>query len=76
MNKSDRLMEILSEIQELYPNLDKVLIDDVENPEIIRITSEEVMLEIMELSGLDPDDIEVVATQDIDDEDPSGGVLQ
>ena len=49
----DRLMEIIKQIQELYPQLSQLMIDDMENPESIMIASVETVKEISEQSGME-----------------------
>ena len=68
MYKKDRLIEIASQIQELYPDLDRVLINDEggDEPVSIVITSQERLNDIAIANGLDPDLLEEV-TDDMED---------
>tara|TARA_R110000851_G_scaffold21596_1_gene64743 strand:+ start:112 stop:387 length:276 start_codon:yes stop_codon:yes gene_type:complete len=52
-DKRKRLMEIIYEIQEMYPHLDRLLVTDMDDPDSIIITSESRIDEIAEEQGLD-----------------------
>lgn len=84
-DKRERLTEIAREIQELYPHLDGVIIDDMENPERIVFMSQIAMMTMSEELGFDVEDItsepEMLEydgywDDDDDDEDGNGGMLQ
>jgi len=66
MDKKKRLLEIITELQELYPHLDRLMITDLEDPESIIITSESRIEQIAEEMGLDFDSIEEL--EDFDEE--------
>jgi hypothetical protein len=72
-----KLMEALETIQELYPHLDRVMVTDLEDPRSIIITSDDVIDEIAEDFGLDPETIDELREDieievDIDDDDDRG----
>ena len=83
----DRLMEIIKQIQGLYPQLSQLMIDDMENPESIMIASEDTIKEFAEQSGmnfesyyegdypddsLDEDDLQKLIGYDGEDSDNNG----
>jgi hypothetical protein len=84
MSKKDRLMEIIEMIQELYPELDTLMITDVENPESIIITSGDRVAEAAEQLGYEPEDLQddedsldqYLAKIGFDDDDDGGGMMQ
>jgi hypothetical protein len=55
MSKRDKIMHLLNQIQELYPELDSLMVDDLDNPTSIIIASEEKMRATAEAEGLDFD---------------------
>ena len=55
MDKKKRLLDIIQDIQDLYPHLDRLMIDDTENPGSIMISSAEHLEEISEIYGLEVD---------------------
>ena len=72
-----KLMEALETIQELYPHLDRVMVTDLEDPRSIIITSDDVIDEIAEDFGLDPETIDELREDieievDIEDDDDKG----
>lgn len=81
-NKKARLLEIIYEIQEMYPELDRLLITDFDNPDRITITSESTLRRIAEEEGLVIEMVEDFYEEDedifglFDDDDESGGTLQ
>ena len=87
-DKRARLLEIIMEIQELYPELDRLMLDDANDPQQIIIASEGRISEIAEEAGLDvefldsffeetDDELDLPDPFDFDDgDDGSGGVLQ
>ena len=86
MNKSDkkkRVVEIVEQLQEIYPELDRVVITDLDDPSSIIITSKKRMREEAELLGIDPELLEeatdhaedILTIDDLsedDDEDDNG----
>lgn len=88
MDKKKRLLEIIEEIQEMYPHLDRLMITDLEDPDTLIITSEARMKEISGELGLDYDSIEQLLEEDEDplqlallefdddDNNGNGGMLQ
>jgi hypothetical protein len=84
MSKKDRLMEIIEMIEELYPELDTLMITDVENPESIIITSGDRVAEAAEQLGYEPEDLQddedsldqYLAKIGFDDDDDGGGMMQ
>lgn len=78
--KREKLVKLLEEVQKLYPNLDRVMITDLEDPRSIIFTTEDNIQEIADEYGLEPDyldsiteEIEVeVDSLDDDDEDDKG----
>ena len=65
MSKRDKLMKIIGDLQEIYPELDVVMIDDIDSPTKVMITTVDIMAEE---SGLDSDVIEQALNQ-TEDED-------
>jgi len=65
MSKRDKLMKIIGDLQEIYPELDVVMIDDIDSPTKVMITTVDTMAEE---SGLDSDVIEQALNQ-TEDED-------
>lgn len=55
MDKKAKLLEIIKDIQEMYPELDSLIIDDVDNPSSIIIASEDKMRATAEAEGIDLD---------------------
>ena len=53
MSKKEKLVEIVELIQELYPELDTLLVTDFENPDSIIIASTERVIEIAKEHGID-----------------------
>lgn len=91
MNKKDKLLEIIEQIQELYPQLDRLMITDLDDPQSIIITTEENLISMAEDYGLDPDMINGLMEDDLEDsvdefmnklewdgedDDNGGGMLQ
>lgn len=50
--KVDRLLELLEEIDELYPGLDKMIINDPINPDYIIMASTEYLNEMADAFGI------------------------
>jgi len=90
MSKKDKLLEIIEQIQELYPKLNRLMVTDLEDPDSIIITTEERLIEMAEEYGLDPDMIDDITEDALedpldeylaqldwdDDDDEGGGMLQ
>jgi len=89
VSKKKRLLEIIAEIQKLYPHLDRLMVTDLENPDSIIITSENRIEnridEIAEELGIDSESVEEITEEDLDelalltwedDDDDNGGLLQ
>lgn len=88
MSKREKLLDIIRQIQDIYPELDRVMITDFENPDSITITTESHLLEMAEEYGLDPDMLSSITEDDSDldeylaqidwddDDDEGGGMLQ
>ena len=57
-SKKDKLLKIVSEIRELYPEMNRLICEDIENPEQIIITSDENMRKVVAAAGIDPDLLE------------------
>lgn len=77
--KAKKLLDIVSEIDDLYPDLDKVVMNDVDNPDYIIICSEEFAMIVAHALGdggissvLDENGEEMLDTEDDDD---NGGIL-
>lgn len=66
--KKERVIEIVEQLSEIYPELDRVIITDLDNPKSIIITSSEVVDEVAEEVGIDPADLEEYIDRDDDDE--------
>ena len=74
-------MEIILQIQEIYPNLDRLMVDNIDDPTFITITTEEnTDQEMYEEIFVDEEDEEFEAQLNLlewkDDDDDSGGFLQ
>ena len=67
MNKKDKLLEIIEQIQELYPQLDRLMITDMDDPQSIIITTKENLESMAEDYGLDPDMIDGLMEDDLED---------
>jgi hypothetical protein len=63
-DKLDKVLKLLEEVADIFPEMDKVIFNDPINPDYIIIATEEFINNMSE--GLDLDDIE-----DIADEYPS-----
>lgn len=79
MSKKDKLLSILSKVQELYPHLDRVMITDLDNPDSIILTSEDNLKDVAVAHDLDEDyldqitqEVDVLVEYDDDDEDDGG----
>jgi len=66
-DKRARLLELITEIQEIYPKLDRLMLDDPEDPDQIIIASEERITEIAEEAGLDVEFLDSFFDDDDDD---------
>ncbi len=86
MNKRDKLMEIVQQILELYPQLDIVMIDDVEDPSQFSMVTTELAIAEGQLDGADIEEITLGKEDPIGDflskiewdgeDEGSGGMLQ
>lgn len=83
MNQNDkkkRVLEIMQELQEIYPHLDRVILEDVDKPTSIIVTSSELMAEVAREHGIDPELLEEATTYAEDvlksDDDDDNGPLQ
>tara|TARA_R110000765_G_C18537214_1_gene560422 strand:- start:12 stop:287 length:276 start_codon:yes stop_codon:yes gene_type:complete len=91
MSKKEKLLEIIEQIQELYPKLNRLMVTDMDDPESIIITTEENLISMAEEYGLDPEMIEQFSEEDLqdpldeylaqidwddDDDDEGGGMIQ
>jgi hypothetical protein len=70
--KKEKILDIVEQLSEIYPHLDRVLITDMENPKSIIITSSEVVDEVAEEVGIDPEDLEEYMDRDDEDDDGEG----
>ena len=52
-DKMDRLLELLSEINELYPEVDKIVINDPINPDYIILATTDYLNEMAASMGID-----------------------
>lgn len=52
-DKMDKLLELLEEINELYPEVDKIVINDPINPDYIILASTEYVNEMAKSMGLE-----------------------
>lgn len=66
-DKMDKLLQILEEISELYPEIDKIVINDPINPDYIIIASTDYINEMAKSMGLDS--IDDIADRYNDDND-------
>lgn len=57
MNKKNRLLSIIKEIQNMYPHLDRLMVTDLDNPVSIIITSEENLENIAEDYGIEMEEV-------------------
>ena len=77
MDKKEKLLEILAQVQELYPELDRVMITDLENPQSIILTSEENLMEVAQAYNLDEDYLDEITEEVeiyLEDDDDEGMV--
>lgn len=51
-DKMDRLLEILSELNELYPDMDKMIVNDPVKPDYIILATTEYLNEMAEAFGI------------------------
>lgn len=58
MSKKNELFDILVEVLDLYPNVEKVLMDDVNDPDYIIMCSPEKLREFSEIMGIDFESLE------------------
>jgi len=66
MSKKDELMKIVEQVLDLYPQLDVVMVDDVEEPTKFMMTTTKLAIEE---GGLDEADIEHITVGSEDEED-------
>lgn len=72
MKKIDQLMKILDQIGEIYPELDKVVVDNVDSPSYFIIASTEYLESMSELLGMSlMDDLEEYEQEQDEDDIPS-----
>jgi len=64
-DKKKKLLDIIRQIQEIYPHLDRLMISDVEHPDQIVITSQEAIEAVAVSTGLDMDEIEEFFDEDV-----------
>jgi len=57
VNKKNRLLSIIKEIQNMYPHLDRLMVTDLDNPVSIIITSEENLENIAEDYGIEMEEV-------------------
>ena len=78
MTKKDRIIEILEQIQEIYPQLDRVMITDFDNPKSIIFTTQDNIDEIAEEYGIEPEYTDAHTGEEVflDDDDEDKGPLQ
>jgi len=50
--KTERLLEILSELNELYPDMDKMIVNDPVEPDYIILATTEYLNEMAEAFGI------------------------
>lgn len=86
------MLEIMAEIQDLYPHLSRLVIEDLDDPDEIRILSEERLQDLMDEADLNDDDVRITYEEDYEgyeddeippkitwdgeDDDNGGGYLQ
>ena len=63
MNKAEQLLEVLSQIGEIYPELEKITVDNVDNPNYIIISTTSYLNQIAKEYGLS----DLITEVDIDD---------
>jgi hypothetical protein len=68
MDKKDKLLKIIQELQDIYPHLDRLMITDLDNPDSIIITSEKNLEEIAAVHGVDVAEVEEYFADDLDGE--------
>lgn len=66
MDKKDKLLKIIQELQDIYPHLDRLMITDLDNPDSIIITSEKNLEEIAAVHGVDVAEVEEYFADDLD----------
>ena len=83
MDKKTRLLEIIGELQELYPKLDRLMVNDLDDPDTVIITSEDRLEEIASELGIDTSSLDDITEEDLDslaqltfniDDDKGGGI--
>ena len=52
-DKIDRLLEILAEINEIYPDIDKIMVSDPDEPDYIIISSTEWLNNMTDSLGIE-----------------------
>jgi len=55
MDKKARLLEIVMELQELYPHLDRLMVNDIDHPNSIIVTSGERLEQLASEEGIELD---------------------
>lgn len=75
--KMQRMMELLTELNELFPEMDKMIINDPVEPDYIIMTTTEYINTMAEAFGLE-DDLEEIASEypDIPKKDDKKSKLQ
>ena len=62
-DKLEKVLELLEELSDIYPNLEKVILNDTEDPDYLIITSSEFINEMANSFGVSDE----FAQADIDD---------
>jgi len=76
MDKKKRLLEIVYDLQELYPHLDRLLIYDFEDPQSITITTQDKIDSVAEEQGLEVEFVSDLFDEVMADEDPFDSQMQ
>ena len=71
--KYKRLLEIVEMINEIYPELDRLLVTDIDNPESVIVTSDE-NLQLIAGELMDGLGLEEVANSGKNDDDDKGNL--
>ena len=69
MENKDKLLRIIKEIQKMYPELNRLMLDDLDNPNQIVITSDAHMEAIAEEAGVDIDLVDEYYIEEYDEEE-------
>ena len=67
-DKKEKLLAIIKQLQEMYPHLDRLMVNDLDHPDSIIITSQENLEGIAETTGMDLTEVEGYFDDELDDD--------